>query len=68
MAADSKTDVEMPTPEQIRAMAEKCIAYLQSHEGRMQLRQSKEECRRIHELFARARDISWERLHAPFTI
>jgi hypothetical protein len=56
---------EGPDP---RVMAKRVITWLQSPEGQEELRKSNERCEEIVKMFRKARDISWERLHAPFTI
>lgn len=52
----------------IKAMAEKALAYLLSPEGKAEMQRRKKDTDELVEMFRKARDISWERLHARFTI
>ncbi len=54
--------------ESAREIVAKTMAYLQSPEGRERLRKSHEETKALVEVFKKARDVPWEKLHEPFTI
>lgn len=53
------------TPQEI---ATKVIAYLESDEGKAAMRKAAEESKELEEMFRKAREIPWQKLHEPFTI
>ena len=50
------------------ATVETAIDYLLTERGRAELAKAAKESKALADKFRRMRDVSWERLNAPFTI
>jgi hypothetical protein len=54
--------------EQMEVVVAQALAYLMSERGQEEMRKSSRASKELEELFRKARDIPWEKLHEPFTI
>jgi hypothetical protein len=58
----------MPSETEIKAMAEKAVAYLKTPEGRAELIARQKACHEVCEALRRAAKPDWKTLHEPFDI